>query len=61
PKSNKWVMGFIGAVRFSIPEDIFTEKHARFTDALMRLAEYTNVGGNRTAGFGVVKYFPKMH
>ncbi|MEM3523773.1 MAG: CRISPR system precrRNA processing endoribonuclease RAMP protein Cas6 [Thermoproteota archaeon] len=59
PKSNKWVMGFIGAVRFSIPGDMFTEKHARFTDALMRLAEYTNVGGNRTAGFGVVKYLPK--
>ncbi|MBO3800614.1 MAG: CRISPR system precrRNA processing endoribonuclease RAMP protein Cas6 [Candidatus Brockarchaeota archaeon] len=59
PKSNKWAMGFVGAVRFSIPGDMFTEKHARFTDALMRMAEYSNVGGNRTAGFGVVKYFPK--
>ncbi|MEM3424965.1 MAG: CRISPR system precrRNA processing endoribonuclease RAMP protein Cas6 [Thermoproteota archaeon] len=59
PKSNKWAMGFIGAVRFSIPGDMFAEKHARFTDALMRLAEYSNVGGNRTAGFGVVKYLPK--
>lgn len=59
PKSNKWAMGFVGAVRFSIPGDMFTEKHARFTDALMRLAEYSNVGGNRTAGFGVVKYILK--
>jgi len=59
PKSNKWVMGFIGGVRFSMPRDLFSEKFARFTDALMRFAEYSNVGGNRTAGFGVVKYLPK--
>lgn len=25
----------------------------------MRFAEYSNVGGNRTAGFGVIKYLPK--
>ncbi len=61
PGLNKWVMGFIGSVRFSIPGDMFSEKFARFTDALMKFAEYSNVGGNRTAGFGVVKYFPKMH
>ena len=56
PKSNKWVMGFVGAVRFSIPGDMFTEGFARFTDALMRFAEYSNIGGNRTAVFDVVKY-----
>jgi len=59
PTSNKWVMGFIGPVRFSIPRDLFSEKFAKFTDALMRFAEYSNVGGNRTAGFGVVRYLPK--
>ncbi|MGC8831453.1 MAG: CRISPR system precrRNA processing endoribonuclease RAMP protein Cas6 [Thermoproteota archaeon] len=52
-------MGFTSAVRFSIPKDIYAERFARLTDALMRLAEYSNVGGNRTAGFGVVKYLPK--
>ncbi|MEM2930782.1 MAG: CRISPR system precrRNA processing endoribonuclease RAMP protein Cas6 [Thermoproteota archaeon] len=59
PKSNKWVMGFMGAVRFSTPTDMFSEKFARFTDALMKFAEYSNIGGNRTAGFGVVKYISK--
>lgn len=39
-------MGFVGAVGFSIPGDMFTKKHARLTDALMRLAEYSNVDGN---------------
>jgi len=52
-------MGFTGPVRFSIPGDMFSEKFARFTDALMKFVEYSNVGGNRTAGFGVVKYLPK--
>jgi len=51
PKSNKWVMGFVGAARSPIPEDMFSEKFARFTDALMKFVEYSNVGGNRTAGF----------
>ncbi|MEM1548391.1 MAG: CRISPR system precrRNA processing endoribonuclease RAMP protein Cas6 [Thermoproteota archaeon] len=59
PTSNKWAMGFVGRVRFSIPKDMFSEKFSRFTDALMRFAEYSNIGGNRTAGFGVVKYLPK--
>jgi CRISPR-associated endoribonuclease Cas6 len=59
PESNKWVMGFVGSVRFSTPSDLFSERFARFTDALMRFAEYSNIGGGRTAGFGVVSYFPK--
>ncbi|MCS7139030.1 MAG: CRISPR system precrRNA processing endoribonuclease RAMP protein Cas6 [Crenarchaeota archaeon] len=59
PTSNKWVMGFIGRVRFAIPKDMFLERFSKFTDALMKFAEYSNVGGNRTAGFGVVKYSPK--
>jgi CRISPR-associated endoribonuclease Cas6 len=58
-KSNKWIMGFIGVVRFSIPSDMFSERFAKFTDALMKFAEYSNVGGSRTAGFGVIKYLPK--
>jgi len=59
PTSNKWAMGFVGRVRFAIPRDMFSEKFSRFTDALMRFAEYSNIGGNRTAGFGVVEYLPK--
>ncbi|MEM1553905.1 MAG: CRISPR system precrRNA processing endoribonuclease RAMP protein Cas6 [Thermoproteota archaeon] len=59
PTSNKWVMGFVGRVRFSLPKNTFSEKFSRFTDALMRFAEYSNIGGNRTAGFGVIKYLPK--
>lgn len=59
PTSNKWATGFVGRVRFSIPKNTFSEKFSRFTDALMKFAEYSNVGGNRTAGFGVIKYLPK--
>jgi len=31
------------------------EKCARLTDSLLTFAEYSNVGGGRTAGMGVVK------
>jgi CRISPR-associated endoribonuclease Cas6 len=31
----------------------------RFTSALARFAEYSNVGANRTGGFGVTRYFAK--
>jgi len=54
-------MGFVGLVRFSLPHDAFSAKFARLTDAFMKFAEYSNVGGGRTAGFGVVRYFPKAY
>jgi len=58
PTTNKWAVGFLGTVRFSIPEDTYSEKYAAIVDILLRFAEYSNVGGNRTAGFGVIKYKP---
>jgi len=33
---------------------------AKITYALLKLGEHSNVGGNRTAGFGVIKYQPKQ-
>lgn len=35
--------------------DTYDEKMARTTHMLLRYAEYSNVGGNRTAGFGWVE------
>jgi hypothetical protein len=35
--------------------------NCKWTHFLNRLATYTNVGVNRTAGFGVVNYHPKNH
>lgn len=36
----------------------YTE-NCRWLEILCRLGEYTNVGANRTAGLGVIKYYPK--
>ncbi len=58
PTTEKWAVGFVGTAFYSLPDDTFDPKHARLVDALMRFAEYGNVGGNRTAGFGVVEYSP---
>jgi CRISPR-associated endoribonuclease Cas6 len=47
-------IGFIGWANYR------TKEHGewnRFTSALARFAEYSNVGANRTGGFGVTKYF----
>ncbi len=35
--------------------------NSRWVDILCRLGEYTNVGGNRTAGMGVFLYYPKKY
>jgi CRISPR-associated endoribonuclease Cas6 len=56
PTTNKWVVGFVGEVHFSLPKDLYSEKHAKVVDALLRFGEYTNVGGGRSAGLGVIKY-----
>ena len=59
PTANKWAVGFIGPVRFHLPEDIYSKKYARIVDMLLKFAEYSNIGGNRTAGFGVINYINK--
>lgn len=59
PTTPKWSVGFKGIVYFNLPEDTFDDKMARITDALLRFGEYSNVGANRTAGFGVIRYQPK--
>jgi CRISPR/Cas system endoribonuclease Cas6 (RAMP superfamily) len=35
--------------------------NCQWIDLLCRFAQYTNVGGNRTAGMGVIKYYPKSY
>mgnify|MGYP001772736351 CR=1 FL=1 len=56
PTTNKWNIGFVGEVRYSIPDDSYDPKFSSIVDALMSFSEISNVGGNRTAGFGVVEY-----
>ena len=56
PTTNKWVVGFVGEVHFSLPKDLYSEKYAKVVDALLKFGEYTNVGGGRSAGLGVIKY-----
>jgi len=56
PTTNKWIVGFMGTVRFAVREDLYNEKHAKTLAALLRMAELTNVGVRRTAGLGLIKY-----
>ena len=56
PTTKKWQMGFVGSVRFSIPEELYDDGKARLIDLLMKFGEIVNVGANRTAGFGVISY-----
>jgi len=58
PTTNKWVVGFVGEVHFSLPKDLYSEKYAKVVDTLLKFGEYTNVGGSRSAGLGVIKYLP---
>jgi hypothetical protein len=37
------------------------EQNCRWLEILCRFGEYTNVGGNRTAGMGVIRYYPKYY
>ncbi|MCX8188223.1 MAG: CRISPR system precrRNA processing endoribonuclease RAMP protein Cas6 [Nitrososphaeria archaeon] len=59
PTTKKWCVGFTGTVHFSIVKDIYNSEKARIADTLLKFAEYTNVGGGRTAGLGMIKYYPK--
>jgi len=56
PTTNKWIIGFVGVVRFSVKEELYEERHAKMASALLRMAELTNVGVRRTAGLGMVRY-----
>ena len=35
--------------------------NCRWLEILCKLGEYTNVGANRTAGLGVLRYYPKKY
>ncbi|MEM4488616.1 MAG: CRISPR system precrRNA processing endoribonuclease RAMP protein Cas6 [Desulfurococcaceae archaeon] len=58
PTTNKWIVGFMGKVRFSIRKNAYKEKYAKIAAALLKMAEMTNVGIRRTAGLGMVRYIP---
>ncbi|MEM3921466.1 MAG: CRISPR system precrRNA processing endoribonuclease RAMP protein Cas6 [Nitrososphaerota archaeon] len=52
---KRFFVGFTGRVRFSLPEDTFSEENAKVVNVLLRIGQETQVGVNRTAGFGVYK------
>jgi CRISPR/Cas system endoribonuclease Cas6 (RAMP superfamily) len=56
PTTNKWIVGFMGTVRFAIREKMYNERYAKTISALLKMAEVTNVGVRRTAGLGLIKY-----
>ncbi|MEJ2252443.1 MAG: CRISPR system precrRNA processing endoribonuclease RAMP protein Cas6 [Candidatus Lokiarchaeota archaeon] len=37
------------------------EANCKWLEILCKMGEYTNVGGNRTAGMGVIRYYPKYY
>ncbi|MDJ0274890.1 MAG: CRISPR system precrRNA processing endoribonuclease RAMP protein Cas6 [Nitrososphaerota archaeon] len=55
-EKGRWSRGFTGKALYAIPRDLFDRKMAELTLRLLELARYSNVGGNRTAGFGVIDY-----
>ncbi len=54
-KKNSWNVGFKGEVKLSLPGDVYREDYARITSKLLRFGCYTNVGGGRTSGMGVME------
>jgi len=60
PTTKKWNIGFTGTVHFSIAKDTYSPEKAKIADTLLKFAEYTNVGGGRTAGLGTIKYSPQQ-
>ncbi len=59
PTTNKWCVGFTGEVYFTIIKELYDIEMSRLVDMLLKFAEYSNVGGGKTAGLGVIKYSPK--
>jgi CRISPR-associated endoribonuclease Cas6 len=62
--SGRWLIGFTGWCNYKITKnkDYNMKEHegwCRLTYTLGMFAEIANVGGNRTGGFGVVKFIPK--
>ena len=51
---NKKAKGFVGWATYE--SDDLKSDWNRMTHTLARFAEYANIGGNRTGGFGVVEY-----
>jgi len=58
PKRGLFVRGFVGRVKFDFLKDVYDKEAARWTWILLRFAKYSNVGGGRTAGLGVVDFKP---
>jgi CRISPR-associated endoribonuclease Cas6 len=54
-KKKTWCAGFVGDVIFSIPNDTYNENFAKITCKLLNFGEYSNVGGGRTSGLGLIK------
>ena len=54
-KKGLWSVGFVGDVGFSIPDDNYKDEFARITSKLLRFGEYSNVGGGRTSGLGMIR------
>jgi len=53
-------IGFTGWVNYQLnPKNADEKNYATWIHALSKFAEFSNVGGGRTAGFGCVKYRPK--
>ncbi|MGQ9680616.1 MAG: CRISPR-associated endoribonuclease Cas6 [Candidatus Bathyarchaeia archaeon] len=55
---RKKAVGFTGWAEYEMDE---SGEWNRVTVALARFAEYSNIGGNRTGGFGEVKYHSKKN
>ena len=54
-KKRMWSAGFVGDVKFSIPDDTYDDEFAGITSKLIKFGEYSNVGGGRTSGLGMIK------
>lgn len=53
-------IGFTGWVNYQLnPKNTDENNYAAWIHALSKFAEFSNVGGGRTAGFGCVQYYPK--
>lgn len=51
-------IGFYGKVHYVIPSDSLSSKpFAKLTDLLLKIGEIFNVGDERTAGLGMIKYW----
>jgi CRISPR-associated endoribonuclease Cas6 len=56
PTTKKWCVGFTGIVHYSIVKDLYNSEKSKIANTLLKFATYTNVGGGRTAGLGMIKY-----